>query len=89
MAVLLFSMPQPEHLFQAKVSLSKQVVELHKKGRYKDAIPLAEKSRALSLQRVGDKHPDYATSLNNLASLYKSMGAYEKVEPLMRGSAFS
>ena len=31
---------------------------------------------------LGEKHPDYATSLNNLARLYQSMGDYAKAEPL-------
>lgn len=30
----------------------------------------------LQRQAVGEEHPDYATSLDNLASLYTSMGAY-------------
>ena len=33
---------------------------------------------------MGEEHPDYATSLNNLAGLYKSMGEYAKAEPLYR-----
>ncbi len=31
---------------------------------------------------MGDKHPSYATSLNNLAQLYSSQGDYAKAEPL-------
>lgn len=30
----------------------------------------------------GERHPDYATSLNNLAGLYDSMGDAAKAEPL-------
>ncbi|WP_434687397.1 tetratricopeptide repeat protein [Pseudanabaena minima] len=33
-------------------------------------------------ERLGDRHPDVATSLNNLALLYKSQGRYEAAEPL-------
>ena len=33
---------------------------------------------------LGEEHPDYATSLNNLACLYNSMGEYAKAEPLYR-----
>jgi CHAT domain-containing protein len=32
---------------------------------------------------LGKTHPDYATSLNNLALLYSSMGNYQKAEPLL------
>ena len=31
---------------------------------------------------LGENHPDYATTLNNLAELYRNMGQYEKAEPL-------
>ena len=31
---------------------------------------------------LGDRHPDVASSLNNLASLYQEQGRYEKAEPL-------
>jgi tetratricopeptide (TPR) repeat protein len=32
---------------------------------------------------LGESHPDVATSLNNLASLYKSQGKYSQAEPLL------
>ena len=31
---------------------------------------------------LGDRHPDVAASLNNLAELYRSQGRYEEAEPL-------
>ena len=34
-------------------------------------------------QRLGRDHPETATSLNNLALLYNSLGAYSKAEPLL------
>ena len=33
-------------------------------------------------QLLGENHPDYAMSLNNLAALYDSQGKYEEAEPL-------
>ena len=33
---------------------------------------------------LGEAHPDVATSLNNLALLYRSQGRYEEAEPLYR-----
>ena len=38
--------------------------------------------RSISTQRLGERHPDVATSLNNLAELYRSQGRYEEAEPL-------
>jgi tetratricopeptide (TPR) repeat protein len=42
--------------------------------------------RALVIRErvLGSDHPDVATSLNNLASLYKSQGKYDEAEPLHR-----
>ncbi|WP_353572445.1 tetratricopeptide repeat protein, partial [Candidatus Albibeggiatoa sp. nov. BB20] len=31
---------------------------------------------------LGKQHPDYATSLNNLASLYDAQGQYQQALPL-------
>ena len=34
----------------------------------------------------GNKHPDAATTLNNLAELYMQQGKYEEAEPLYKRS---
>ena len=44
--------------------------------------PLLKRSLAIREKQLGDNHPDVATSLNNLASLYESQGKYEEAEPL-------
>ncbi|MBK6877849.1 MAG: tetratricopeptide repeat protein [Ignavibacteria bacterium] len=31
---------------------------------------------------LGENHPDYAKSLNNLAGFYEAIGNYEKAEPM-------
>jgi tetratricopeptide (TPR) repeat protein len=33
---------------------------------------------------LGEGHPDYATSLNNLAGLYRAMGRHAEAEPLYK-----
>jgi tetratricopeptide (TPR) repeat protein len=33
---------------------------------------------------LGPEHPNVATSLNNLAALYKAQGRYAEAEPLYR-----
>ncbi|MFZ4729175.1 MAG: tetratricopeptide repeat protein [Pseudanabaena sp.] len=37
-------------------------------------------------EKLGDRHPDVATSLNNFAGLYYSQGRYEAAEPLYQKS---
>ena len=38
---------------------------------------------------LGEEHPAYATSLNNLAELYQTMGDYARAEPLYKKSVAS
>ena len=43
-------------------------------------------SLAITEKALGPEHPHTATSLNNLAVLYSTMGAYDKAEPLYHRS---
>jgi tetratricopeptide (TPR) repeat protein len=57
---------------------------LAKIGDYRQALPLFQEALAIREQVLGKRHPDYATSLNNLALLYHSQGAYEQALPLFQ-----
>jgi tetratricopeptide (TPR) repeat protein len=58
------------------------VTELYQDGKYREAIPLAERFAETIKARRGPAHPEYATSLNNLAHLYRSQGRYADAERL-------
>ncbi|TRU32368.1 MAG: tetratricopeptide repeat protein [Microcystis aeruginosa Ma_MB_F_20061100_S20D] len=45
-------------------------------------LPLHQQALEILGKSLGNDHPDYAGSLNNLAALYKSMGQYEQALPL-------
>src|SRR5665647_650669 len=45
-------------------------------------VPLYEEILKILEERLGLEHPSVATTLNNLTSLYRQMGAYEKALPL-------
>ncbi|MCC5946076.1 MAG: CHAT domain-containing protein [Bernardetiaceae bacterium] len=45
-----------------------------------------EEALALRKEVLGEKHYDYASSLNNLAALYWNMGKYAEAEPLYKES---
>ena len=45
-----------------------------------EALAILEKA-------LGPEHPDVATSLNNLGTLYQNMGEYAKAEPLLQDPA--
>ena len=49
---------------------------------YDDAEPLHKRALEIREKALGPVHPDVASSLNNLASLYKDQGKYEDAEPL-------
>ena len=58
--------------------LNNQMIQLYRQGRYSEAVPIAQRAVELRRKQLGEDHPDYATSLNNLAFLYDSMGEYAK-----------
>src|SRR5687767_2310669 len=62
--------------------LNEQVQALYRQGKAAEAVPLAERALVLRRKALGEEHPDTATSLNNLAFLYKAMSQYGKAEPL-------
>jgi tetratricopeptide (TPR) repeat protein len=62
--------------------LNQQVLQLYNEGRFNEAILVAEQALTLAKSLHPGDHPDVATSLNNLASLYKSQGLYPEAEPL-------
>jgi tetratricopeptide (TPR) repeat protein len=64
--------------------LNEQVIQLYNQGPYAAAIPLAERALAIREKVLGKEHPDVATSLNNLAGLYRGMGNYSQAEPLLQ-----
>jgi tetratricopeptide (TPR) repeat protein len=55
---------------------------LNERARYGEALPLYERALAIREKALGAEHPWTATSLNNLAALYKAQGEYGKAEPL-------
>ncbi len=52
-----------------------------------DAIPFYQQVLAIEAEVLGKEHPDYATSLNSLAALYRSLGDYARAEPLYMEAA--
>jgi CHAT domain-containing protein len=80
------SYPQQRDLENAKI-LNQEVRKLYQQGRYREAIPIAEKVLTIKEKVLGPEHPNTATSLNDLGLLYgRSMGAYDRAEPLLRRS---
>ena len=51
-------------------------------GAYEQALPWYQQCLSKVRERLGEEHPDVATSLNNLAELYHDQERYQKAEPL-------
>ena len=65
--------PADDH---SPAELKRQIDELYREGKFREAIPLAEKVVFLTKRAKGEEHPDTATSLNDLAELHEAVGDY-------------
>ena len=64
------------------LALNKQVDNLFSQEKYAEATPLAIEALKICREVLGDKHPDTAMIINDLASLYNLQTQYAKAEPL-------
>ncbi len=64
--------------------LDKESATQRGKGRYHQAISLAERALTLREKSIGAEHLDTATTLNNLAFLYLAKGDYTQAVSLFR-----
>ena len=67
-------------------TLNQEALRLLHAGKYDRGVVVAKKALAVAEQNVGPNHPDVATSLNNLAELYRAQGQYAQAEPLYKRS---
>jgi len=63
---------------------NQQALALWRAGQYAPALPLYQQALAVRKKALGEAHPAYATSLNNLAILYQEQGDYAKALPLFQ-----
>lgn len=61
---------------------NKRGVRLFKQGKFTEGLPLVERAAEAIKDILGSDHPRYATSLNNLAMLYHSVGDHAHAVPL-------
>ena len=65
-------------------TFDEQVVRLVHEGQYAEAEPLALQALEVSLKKNGPDHASTATSLSNLAELYRNQEKYELAKPLLK-----
>jgi CHAT domain-containing protein/tetratricopeptide (TPR) repeat protein len=78
--------PDQTTVLKEAEELNQQVIKLYGQGKYREAIPIAQRSLAILEKALGADHPDVANSLNNLALLHKSQGNHLAAEPLFKRS---
>lgn len=59
-----------------------QLVQLYEQGKFTDAAQLGQTILEIRRKALGERHSDYAKSLNDLAGMYQFLGEYSKAEPL-------
>ena len=64
--------------------LNDEVQELYRTGQYARAVVVGKKALKVAEEIVGPDHPDVATSLNNLALLYRATGQILEAQELER-----
>jgi tetratricopeptide (TPR) repeat protein len=69
---------------QAARMLNQAGFYLYARGQYPEAEPLYRQALEVTRVALGETHPDFATSLNGLAALYRAQGNYRAAEPLDR-----
>ena len=79
------SPPRPSRLRSQEQAelLRRDVVRLYQEGRYRDASNAARRLVELQRNLLGERHPDYATGLHNLALLLWKDGATAEAEGLL------
>ena len=64
--------------------LNKQAFQLYNQGKYQEAIQISQRVLEINEKALGGEHLRVATSLNNLAELYRSLENYPLAEPLYK-----
>jgi CHAT domain-containing protein/tetratricopeptide (TPR) repeat protein len=75
--------PNSQAALEEAKQLNQMVVRLYGEGKFREALPPAERALALRRKALGPTHPDVVESLNNVALLYQAQGEYAKAEPLL------
>jgi CHAT domain-containing protein/Tfp pilus assembly protein PilF len=64
--------------------LNDQMDQLYQQGKIREAFALAQKALEICKQVLGERHPDYAIGLINVAKLHWAQGEYAQAVPLYR-----
>lgn len=74
--------PEDHTRLQQSRKLSQDVLKLYNEGKYSVAISVAKQVAETRKTVLGERHTEYAKSLNHLGMLYQATGNYPRAEPL-------
>src|SRR5206468_4053872 len=69
-------------LLKRAAELKAQYSEMYKQGHFKEAAALVQEALTIYKRWLGESHPTYAGSLDNLAAIHASMGDDARAESL-------
>jgi tetratricopeptide (TPR) repeat protein len=67
---------------QLVMQINQQAAQLHRAGRYQEALALSTKAVEAARRSFGEDHPVFTTSMNNRAEILRELGQYAEAEPL-------
>jgi CHAT domain-containing protein/lipopolysaccharide biosynthesis regulator YciM len=74
----------PERGSQEGRQLHEQARRLYDRGRYREAIPIAQRALAASEKALGAEHLEVADIAESLGRAYLTAGYYDSAEPVLR-----
>lgn len=82
---LSLSLSAPSHAEEDEAgTLTRQMKQLYRAGKYTEALPLAQKSLALREKEFGPDDANVAMPLNDLGTIHYNLGQYAVAEPLYK-----
>lgn len=85
MLVVVWLWPGPANAMSPELGAAYQKFrELHAQHRYQDALPVAQKAVSLAEREYGPDHPNTATFLSNLATVYQGLDKDAEAESLIK-----
>ncbi|HEY2828440.1 MAG TPA: tetratricopeptide repeat protein [Pirellulales bacterium] len=75
--------PEQQAKLDEAEKLSKQMMELHGQGKYAEAAKLAQQALEIDEAVLGPDHPEVASALSNLGSMYQAQGKLSQAAPVL------
>jgi len=74
--------PQNQQQLAEAERLNSQVIKLYQEGKYREAIPIAQRVQGIWETQLGPLHPDVAFAYSNLGEMHRQLSNYAAAKPL-------